>query len=133
MRGPSRYFWVAVAVLALTGLAPSTARANCGHYVIIRSPLPDTSAAATNDPARPMPSEPPSPADPGPCRGPGCSQGGDRLPLLPPPTTEPVGGERWGHHLLQNLRPDGPTDSLPLPLVTVRPLRGGSSVYHPPR
>src|SRR5438552_2399788 len=133
---PPRYLWLAFVGLAFAGLAPSTARASCGHYVLIGSPSQDTaeqvaqSAKTSNSalPRMPVPSHPGHP----PCSGPGCSQGGE--PLLPLPTTPPSAEEeRWGHSALCTFFAGLSTDFLPLPLRVARPVRCAASVYHPPR
>src|SRR5829696_6439061 len=108
MRRPPRYFWLTLAGLALAGLAPSSARASCGHYVQIRTP------SAEGQPAKAAPGpgqtpgatehEVPAPDAPAPrpCSGPTCSEG--RLPVAPPPTAPaPSGEDRWGQGLSQAL------------------------------
>ena len=134
MRRPPRYLWLALAGLALGGLAPSTARAGCSDYVHVGAPRHDeamqTSRPGKADAAAQHPL--PAPSHPRPCSGPGCSQG--HQPLLPLPTTPPSPeGERWGHNPFTASQAEQPTDFLPLPLSAVHPVRPPSSVYHPPR
>src|SRR5207302_1644036 len=89
MKRPTRYLWLTLAGLAFAGLAPSTARASCGHYVLIGSPQKESNSQAP--PARPTAAEQQLPAAPRPCSGPGCSEGHE--PLLPLPTTPPSAEE----------------------------------------
>ena len=129
------YLWLAFVGLALAGLAPSTARAGCGHYVLIGSPLKESDKQA--QPAKPGQADQhqtpvPMPPGPRPCTGPGCSQG--HAPLLPLPTTPPSAEEeRWGHNPLGTSHAEYPTDALPFPLGAARPVRLASCIYHPPR
>src|SRR3954452_7083274 len=131
-----RYLWLAFAGLALAGLAPSTARASCGHYVLIGSPLKDENGkqASAAKPSEAGQAQMPVPMPPGPrpCSGPGCSQG--HKPLLPLPTPPPSAEEEhWGHHSLAIFYAEHPTDFLPLSLGVSHPVRLASSIYHPPR
>src|SRR5215470_13885028 len=137
MRRPTRCFWLTLAGLVFVGIAPSSARASCGHYVIIGSPLKDEGGKPSPQATMPdgathqNPIEPVHPG-PKPCSGPGCSQGGE--PLLPPPTAPTsIDEERWGHDLRGTVSPEHPTDFLTLPLTAARPVRFVSSVFHPPR
>ena len=133
MSRPPRYLWLALAGLALGGLAPSAARAGCGSYVHIGGARHDAvpaGAQAKSDAAAQHPL--PAPSHPKPCSGPGCSQG--RQPLLPLPTTPPSPeGERWGDNPFMTSQAEQLTAFLPLPLSAARPVRPLSSVYHPPR
>src|SRR5205085_548752 len=104
MKRPTRYLWLTLAGLAIAGLAPSTARASCGHYVLIGSPLTKNNKQAqpaTSGPADQHPSSVPMPSGPRPCSGPGCSQG-DEPVHVPLPTTPPsVEEDRWGHNAVE--------------------------------
>src|SRR5262245_3974330 len=137
MRRPTRCFWLTLAGLALVGLAPSSARASCGHYVIIGSPLKDEAGKSSTQPTMPhgaTQQNPIVPVHPGPkpCSGPGCSQRGE--PLLPPPAAPTsIDEERWGHDLRGTVSTEHPTDFLTLPLTAARTVRFVSAVFHPPR
>src|SRR5438045_8776786 len=104
MTRPPRYSWLTLTLLTLTGLAPSTAQASCGHYVLSGSLQDETGQAdkaARSDKFAGAQHSMPVPSSPGkkPCSGPGCSQGGQ--PLLPLPTTTPsIEAEPWGTNSL---------------------------------
>ena len=138
MTRPPRYSWLTLALLALAGLAPSTARASCGHYVQIGSSLQDKTSqadkAARTDKLAGAEHPMPVPSSPGkkPCSGPGCSQGGQ--PLLPVPTTTPtIEEERWGTNPLGIQPTEHPTGILPFFSGATRPVRPALSIFHPPR
>jgi len=137
----SRYFWFAIATgWALAGLAVPSAHGSCGHYVLIgnarpelthhkaelntTSPAPVTKNLEAPGPAHPVP--------PPPCSGPNCSENRQPLPS-PPPKTIPVEEQRGCHNTPQTLPPQGNSNFLLLPQTAARPVRGGCSIYHPPR
>src|SRR5262245_35976770 len=126
----TRYFWFALASLALTGLTPSPTQASCGDYVHIGSPQANEASQAAKQTSSPMP----VPFHPGrkPCSGPGCSEG--RPPLLPPPPATPSAEEeQCGHNALGNRDAEQGSGFLPHLLTAARPVRFVPSVYHPPR
>ena|SRR5438874_246513 len=134
MRRPTRYLWLPLAGLVFAGLAPSTARASCGHYVLVGSPLKESgqqAQSAKSSEAGQHQAPAPLPSGPRPCSGPGCSQGDE--PFLPLPTTPSAEEERWGHNPFTISHAEQPLDFLSLSLSAARPVRPASSVYHPPR
>jgi hypothetical protein len=134
----SRYFWVAVvAGLVLTSLAAPSAHASCGHYVLIGNSRPELTHDMTRSDTGAVKKglevpTPAHPASPKPCSGPNCSENRQPLPS-PPPKTTPVEEQRWCHNTLQTLPPQGDHNFLLLPQTLARSVRGGCSIYHPPR
>jgi hypothetical protein len=123
---------VALALLAGLLLAPSAAQAGCGDYVVFGMKHAD--AQTLSSPFAPVAHPAPvSPTDnPTPCSGPTCSSGPATPPAAPAPPG-PVPGERCGF-----------PSTLPLwtgPEAVVyrtddsagTPVRGSSTIYHPPR
>jgi hypothetical protein len=104
-------------------LAPSSAPAACGDYIVLTG---DGSAAPAPHPDTP-------PGGKAPCSGPSCSRGPATPPLslpVPPPSERrdpgavlpSVPGPDTAGHV--SAPPEGPAG---------RPLRHGATVYHPPR
>jgi hypothetical protein len=119
-------------------LAPSVARAQCGHYVVIGAgtmPGPHQTndglfagSTATSAQSSLLGSSFPH----RPCSGPGCK----RAPVTPPfapITPPPVIEKEWGHVTGSFL---SGMDDVPCFLVdssSERPLHRTNSIYHPPR
>jgi hypothetical protein len=112
-------------------VAPASAVASCGDYVLLGS---HGEKLAGHTPLPPLQAERPAQPDhqpPAPCQGPHCSH----HPAAPPapPVLAPVSAEEWGH------LPFLPNPPLPGPARSCReqthaqPIHRGTSVYHPPR
>lgn len=96
--------WIAGAfcmLLVVGGIAPSTARASCGHNVtsdLIRSSRDSVSELELlryDSSAESVESAPASPRRDLPCSGPSCSQGGRNLPQAPAPTVSVRMSDPW--------------------------------------
>ena len=141
MRRSPRWFWVLAIGLALAWLgAPAPVQASCGAYVVIGSPhvqadSPSSGKAAPGPLAggmRMLHDAPGAEKPAKPCSGPHCSR--QRSPLTPAPTTTPAPeDERWGHNALAALLPEVAGTLFYPPLPVRSPVRGSSSIYHPPR
>ncbi len=124
--------------------APSSARADCGDYVMVtpaqgggHSSAPHHGSATPQQPTpgRPTqasPGEPSAPASPLPCSGPSCS---GLPPASPPVSASPrsLNIESWAD-LGEALLPDETDPVLPFPSEReAAPDRHPEDVYHPPR
>jgi hypothetical protein len=121
---------VLLALLATALLAPRTAQASCGDYVVLGDR--PAGAAHAGQPMNTTPANPSAPTPHAPCHGPLCSRNRPHLPLPPVvPVSEQV--ERWG--CVGAFLPVPGTGALaPLPGdAGERPVRYARSVYHPPR
>jgi hypothetical protein len=115
--------------------APRAAHASCGNHATV---LPRTDGLSASETGTAFPDllsdllRHPAPLPQAPCQGPGCSEG--HPPLLPAPSTAPtLDDDRWGQGFLARLVADTESDLLPLSLTPARPVRGGCSIFHPPR
>lgn len=120
----------AAVLLALTAgaLAPSRASASCGDYVVMGrhvQVLPPS--APKSDEPTPPPAQPPAP-----CTGPSCTT----APASPPITSAPpvnTTALEWACAMMRATLPDFGAGNRCCEAPVPRPIRGGSSVYHPPR
>ncbi len=129
-----RLFAGAAAVLSGLLLAPSSARAGCGDYVLIGSKAGPTAHASPSPHPQGMPQQMPSAPHNGhsPCSGPMCSKAPLPLPVAPATVVLERGPEAALAAILPPVSARQPItrwlDGLP-----GRTVHRGTDVYHPPR
>jgi hypothetical protein len=124
----------ALAAVAPLCLAPATAHAECGDYVILgRQSMAGTHEGHEAE-ARSSYSEgrPTTPSGQSPCSGPSCRRGPFRFPLAPV-SPAPVRDQEWGHVSNPPTVNSPGLGMLAFPASPVHPARRVNLVYHPPR
>src|SRR5262249_38734250 len=122
---------LAVAVLGALLLAPKSALASCGHYVVVGQKLVESTP--DKQPATPATQHPLPAAPSAPCSGPNCSSNPGPAPLAPVPLTLPSTGEEWANRVRCPNLPDATGCALNDSRAAVRGLHGATPPDPPPR
>jgi hypothetical protein len=121
---------LAGAILALAAglIAPSTAQASCGNYVMLKG-----SSHGANDNGSMLNRTPLAPTDhKAPCSGPECRQGSQAPPLVPP-APPPTGVDKEGCSVALVLLAEFDPTFHWLSDSSSHPIRRVVTIYHPPR